>query len=165
MADVGAVGVNRTAASTHDPVVRLGAMSYPLYRRYTAVQSYGTVVARSLAYHKDTPASAFINRTLRAYRLLPWWIVDARPLHTIPINGTISGVLDKSGMPEAGGYICLYYRATGILIGRQRVGSDGTFSFGDLDPSDLYFIVGFDTDTPPTAFNAKVLDFLSPVPV
>lgn len=99
----------------------------------------------------------------RSVRVVPWWVNDTRPLLSIPINGTISGTLEREGVPLTDGFVALYYRATGVLVTRQAVGPSGAFSFTGLDPTDYYVVVGYDNAVPPAAYNAKLFDFVQPV--
>lgn len=163
MADAGAVGINRSKISTHDAVYRLGGVRHAALSRYKAAAGYLTVVNRSNEYRGPVSLGTVANRSLRLVRTVPWWTNDARALIAIPVNGVISGVLEREGAALDGGTISLYYRATGALIRTKTVGPSGAFSFDNLDPGDYYFAVGFDTNVLPTAYNAKILDLLQPV--
>lgn len=165
MADLGAIGVDRSHLSTHDANAASGAVRRAAYSRYRAPTLPSGGVNRALRYQDTTEPATYVFRGPRAFRPIPWWVSDSRPIISVPIDGKIAGTLLKEGVALPDGYAHLYHRATGTLVARQKVSAGGGFLFTGLDTGDYYFVLGFDTAVPPTVYNAKVLDFLSPVPL
>lgn len=89
----------------------------------------------------------------------PYWSATI-PLHLIPRNGALSGVVQDTAVPKAGVMVRLYYRASGILIDQRWTASDGSYQFTGLDTTDAeaYQVVVIDT-----AKNALALDRLTAV--
>lgn len=59
----------------------------------------------------------------------------------------------------------LYYRKNGQFIEGTKTDAAGAYRFNYLDEGDYYYVVALDTDVPPNAYNAKVFDFVQPVPI
>lgn len=87
---------------------------------------------------------------------LPTWARDHRALTAIPITGTISGTVKEAGVAKPWAWVALYYRKSGVLIGRQRASATGTFLFAGLEAGvDEYYVVALDD-----GFNALVFDIV-----
>lgn len=133
----------------------------------------GTVKARTVTFSTTPVCSmrgyarcyqrATIGKPLsRNFKRIPWWTSDSRPLHTIPTDSSLQGVVKKQGAGCTGLSVHLYYHANGSKIETAKTGPQGEFRFDYLDSTDHYFVVISDNTLPPFAYNAKVFDFVKP---
>ncbi len=116
----------------------------------------------------STPGGFAVNQLL-AVRPLPWWLWgNPADWGTVDTTGVLSGTVQRLGTPIANAWVSLYYRKTGVLIGRTISASDGTFTFGpsviplvglNKSVSDYFILV----NDPQDSLNAVIFDLLTPV--
>ncbi len=161
MADLGAIALSRSAAYPRTGVV----LSTASVSRRTAV-AVRTVSAVRTALGAKAPFNFSTVRqgTRRVYRFLPFWIT-ALPPHSVPINGILSGVVTIGGAPTPNTVVRAYFRDTGVLIGETRTDATGSFTFANLDPAGLYYVIALDDITAGPAYNAQIRDAVNADPV
>lgn len=162
MADLGAIGISRQTTFRD---VRPAGSSVTRVSRNLAkiVYRQNILIGTKRGAGKYVTRQTVRGNTNRYYKRIPWWTSDARPLHTIPTDSAISGIIKKESVVLPYALVSLYYHKNGNKVETVRADASGTFTFRHLDSTDYYFALATDTAYPPTAFNAKVFDFLSPI--
>lgn len=109
----------------------------------------------------DLGAIARTNR-LSEFRVFPLYrvasIFDAMP----DLSGTLVGSITESGTPIPNAVVHLYFRTSGVLIGRTFSAADGSYSFSGLDPTtSQYYVVALDP-AGGTQYNDQIKSLLTP---
>jgi hypothetical protein len=91
------------------------------------------------------------------YRNFTRWQAELSPL-AANYNGVISGLVTIQSTVAAR-KVRLYNKSTGQLVGQVMSGTDGAYTFTDLDPSFEYFAVGHDHTR---VYNAVIQDMIQP---
>lgn len=162
MADLGAIGITRSLAAYHATISRATTVRSSAGLLASFVVRDGTISTGYRGYAKEIVRSGTVGVGRRNFKRIPWWTSDSRPLHTIPTDSSLQGVVKKQGAGCAGLSVHLYYHANGSKIETAKTGLQGEFRFDYLDSTDHYFVVISDNTLPPFAYNAKVFDFVKP---
>lgn len=134
-------------------------------------------VTHAATYHSPCPlpngaVASLCHALLTASRKIPLWravpyslssVTSAAPPLFLPVGGVLSGVVQTSGVADAGYTVRLYHRPSGQKIDETHTDSAGAFSFSTcLDSADTgnYFVVAHDLAG---GFNAVIIDLLTPV--
>lgn len=115
-------------------------------------------VRQTAAWAAGGAPAAALNRDLFHTRVMPQWGLDHRTLHTIPVDGYITGLTKELGVPVGERWVGLYYRSTLELIARVQSAPDGSFRFNDLESGvNKYYVIALPNDTSVT-YDAVIAD-------
>lgn len=111
--------------------------------------------------------SALLSRSLPLNRRpTSWWngtYLNTQQFINFDVFGTISGYVLVNGYP-AQRYVRLSHRLSGTLISTVLSdASTGAFSFPNLDRTDTYYAIAFETTQGASSYDALVYDYLTPV--
>ena len=91
---------------------------------------------------------------------LPFYAKSGEPAYTNQ-SGVIRGTITELGTPVPGVKVLLYYRPTGVLIGRTWTDADGFYEFTNLIPEALYSVVAQDV-AGGTQYNDQIKAIITP---
>lgn len=97
-----------------------------------------------------------------AAHTLPFYAQPGPPNSAYPNqSGIIRGTVTELGTPVQGVKVLLYFRPTGILIGRTWTDADGFYEFTNLIPDALYSVVAQDV-AGGTQYNDQIKAIITP---
>jgi hypothetical protein len=93
---------------------------------------------------------------------LPWYATYGSPAQAYPNqSGIIRGIVTELGTPVANVKVLLYYRPTGVMIGRTWTNANGEYQFNNLIPEALYSVVAQDVSGG-TQYNDQIKAIITP---
>lgn len=92
----------------------------------------------------------------------PWYYSNNARYWASDQSRVISGTVSESGTPIADCMVLLYWRPTGMLIGKTSTAKDGTYTFAGLIGGSSEYVVVAQDKAGGTVYNEIIKSLLTP---